>query len=299
MIERSKNTFKGVLFSAINTPRATLYHLFDRTFSIAWYFNQYPPDRLIRSFFSSLFYIHNFVFPGELPLVNGINWSLEVEVQYYILAPAFVWLVCQIKDKVRRRIFTSFLIIALAVLSWLIDVQFEINTVSLASYLTYFFCGILLCDLYLLEDTNSKHLNHFSVSACGLALLALIVTTEHVKSPSVLLRILSPMWIFGFYFVVLGNSWWRRIFRTNALTLIGGMCYTIYLLHYAVISAVTHHSINWVSIKSYGLFLFVQSLIVLPVVAVISVGFFLLVEKPCMKKNWPIELYNRLKLRAG
>ncbi|MDQ6888687.1 MAG: acyltransferase [Bacteroidota bacterium] len=37
--------------------------------------------------FASLFYIHNLVYPGTLPVINPVAWSLEIEIQFYIMVP--------------------------------------------------------------------------------------------------------------------------------------------------------------------------------------------------------------------
>lgn len=42
---------------------------------------------LFASLGASLLYLHNLIFPGTFPLISGLTWLLEVEVQYYILAP--------------------------------------------------------------------------------------------------------------------------------------------------------------------------------------------------------------------
>ena len=50
-------------------------------------FNQ-PPASMTVSFFSSVLYSHGWVF-GTLPKVFPPGWSLEIEVQFYLLAPLF------------------------------------------------------------------------------------------------------------------------------------------------------------------------------------------------------------------
>lgn len=41
----------------------------------------------IVSYFSSIIYSHNFIYPGIMPLLNVPAWSLKIEIQFYILAP--------------------------------------------------------------------------------------------------------------------------------------------------------------------------------------------------------------------
>jgi len=266
-------------------------------FLLAWYFGRNTIEVLVPSLFWSLFYLHNIAFPGDLPYISGVTWSLEIEVQYYILAPLITWAVCCIRNKFQRRLIIFILIIVFAILSWFIQVVLEIKTISLALYLQYFFCGILLCDLYLLENKDTKYLNSLPVFVLGLVLLSLIVGTEHTGSQSLLLRLASPLIIFGFYAIVFWHAWWRRIFRLTILTLIGGMCYTIYLLHHAVISTVARHSVRQLHISEYYLFFLIQATILLLFVVLISSMYFLLIEKPCMKKNWPSKLYEHIKYR--
>ena len=37
----------------------------------------------IESYLSSIIYSHNFIFPGTLPKLNAVAWSLEIEIQFY------------------------------------------------------------------------------------------------------------------------------------------------------------------------------------------------------------------------
>ena len=43
-------------------------------------------NELLPHFFASLFYVHNIVYDAH-SAVNGVAWSLEVEIQFYLLAP--------------------------------------------------------------------------------------------------------------------------------------------------------------------------------------------------------------------
>ena len=47
-----------------------------------------PLDVLIPSWLASIGYLHNFLFYG-IPILNGAAWSLEVEIQFYLIAPLF------------------------------------------------------------------------------------------------------------------------------------------------------------------------------------------------------------------
>ncbi len=80
------------------------------------------------------------------------------------------------------------------------------------------------------------------------------------------------------------SSWF---FRHRSITLVGGMCYSIYLLHYGLISAAGKLSARLLVGSNYTTRLLLDCLIVLPVVFGVSLGFFLLIERPCMNPEWP------------
>jgi len=251
---------------------------------------------LIPSFFCSLFYVHNIFYPGELPYVNPVTWSLEVEVQYYILAPFFVWALCLVKNKFRRRMLTLVLIIAFAWLGWMLDIYWQVQTFSLAWFLQYFFSGILLCDIYLFDRGKLDKLNHWVVFLLGLIILLPVISVEHSQTPDLLLRIASPLMILAFYLIVFGNRWWNKIFSLNGMTLIGGMCYSIYLLHAAVISAIGSVTITGIYTDNFVLYYWVQVFIYLLTILAVCSIYFLLIEKPCMKPDWPTRLWGKFSL---
>jgi peptidoglycan/LPS O-acetylase OafA/YrhL len=76
---------------------------------------------------------------------------------------------------------------------------------------------------------------------------------------------------------VLGNPW---------VATIGGMCYTVYLYHTLVISAMYRVTVH-LHTHTIWLDLLVQFLVTVPVVLLISAGLFALFERPFMRADWP------------
>ncbi len=264
--------------------------------------DRYSNSDLTVSLFSSLFYISNFIFPGELPHINNVTWSLEIEVQFYIVAPFIVGALCLIKNKTFRRATMLALIAGTAIFSWLLADVLLFPVTSLPLFLQYFFGGILLCDIFLLDSDKLGKINNAAGFIAGLVLLIIIISFEHAGSanplighPDPFIRIISPLLIIGFYLTVFGNAWWNRVFSFNVLTLIGGMCYSIYLLHWVIISGVGQILTRKIAVSNYYTFFAAQFFVSIFVIVIISAIYYLLIEKPCMKRDWYIKLYKRLK----
>lgn len=65
-------------------------------------------DEALESYFASFFYCSNFIYPGELPKINGVTWSLEIEIQFYILAPLLAYLFSVKLASIRRKLIVFF-----------------------------------------------------------------------------------------------------------------------------------------------------------------------------------------------
>jgi peptidoglycan/LPS O-acetylase OafA/YrhL len=103
------------------------------------------------------------------------------------------------------------------------------------------------------------------------------------------LNSVAYVWVFPFFVSVFRGKVWSKIFTNSWIVVFGGMCYTIYLIHYPILFFVCQVISPWLDGFSsnfwnvYGLFL----LITLPVLALTSSLFFYFFEKPFMYKDWP------------
>ncbi len=244
----------------------------------------------IESYLASIFYLHNFSYgTGERTLLNPVAWSLEVEVQFYIIAPFIAVRLFRLTKVLRKAVFLLLMVAFLAG-NYFVELPF----VSLINYFHYFILGFLLTDIYISSNLifEQKTLN----TVFAFTGLVLVWIFDIQTEMPVFLRILSEsMQVFGiflFYYFVLIQAGVGSL-RRGAIPVIGGMCYSIYLIHTQVIS----FSGNWLLKYQGGL---LHPLAVafgtLLILAIASIAFFLLIERPCMQKNWYRHLWSKSSL---
>lgn len=246
-------------------------------------------NEAISSYLSSIIYSHNIFFPEILPKLNAVVWSLEIEIQFYILAPLMAY-VFSVKSIHFRRISLIFM----AVLFVFIN-QFKLvpwNFISLINYFQYFIIGFLLADFYILKS-NLLPRTKFD-SQIGLFFFILIWVFDNADFESNLQKfiweLIQLISIFFLYYYVL----FHKIFRFLSLKLItniGGMCYSIYLLHIQIISLFGNPILNFSFSKYAFVNISIYSVILLLLIISISSLFFILVERPCMDKDWHKKIF--------
>jgi peptidoglycan/LPS O-acetylase OafA/YrhL len=99
--------------------------------------------------------------------------------------------------------------------------------------------------------------------------------------------------ILSFFFAVFLGKYHNRFFVNKWIYTIGGMCYSIYLLHYAFFHLLVKFSKQLALTNDYGVNLGIQIIIGLPIILAISIVFFIFVERPCMNPEWPLVLKKR------
>ena len=231
---------------------------------------------MLPHFGASAVYMHNVIYDSASPIL-GVACSLEIEVQFYLLAP-FLCFVFLIRNPIFRRAILFLLIIMFALYAW--KQSFE-QPAILPHFLCYFLAGMLLADLYMLK--HRPVLNN----RLGFGLGILIF----VGSPFIISVNLFSLFILKFallicaFYLVLFNDRLKFFFQNRYLTLVGGMCYSIYLLHTLIISALFNGLKELETIGGVAGIIFYAA-IAITAVLIISAIFYKLVEQPCMRKGW-------------
>jgi len=237
---------------------------------------------------ASLAYVHNIVY-GVPSTINVVAWSLEIEVQFYILAPALA-VVFTIRNRaIRRAVIVAAAATILAVQAWLAPAPWV--PLSVVGFLQFFLCGFLLADLYV-ADWKGKPSRTLAWDAASLVGWPLLIALWLQKSPSPAIFIVLAFLLFCAGFRGRITS---RALGTPAIATIGGMCYTIYLLHFPLISMIGRHTLSVGATLRPWMHLLIQTAILAPPVLLISVVYFALIERPCMERDWPQKLTARLR----
>jgi len=235
---------------------------------------------------ASLAYVNAFVF-GAHPYPNNVLWSLEVEVQFYLLAPWLVKIFFVRKAWWRRLLIAGTAVLFPYLAGWIGGANYWAWS-SLLGNLQYFLAGFLLADFYLAGWLATAR--KFKWDAVFLlAGAATVFIQGHTAwlflMPWLILAACVSAFRGRIIARLLGNRW---------LTTIGGMCYTIYLYHWFMISMLYRGTIG-LQTKILWLDLLIQFAVMTPVIIVVCTGLFVLFERPFMRRDWPQKLWGKIR----
>jgi len=248
------------------------------------------PDSLFAAYLASLSYTYCMIF-GALPKLNGVAWSLEIEVQFYILAPLIAVLMF------RSRIGNRALIFCAIAFVWAYAVTpvaySNLHTRwTILTCLPYFLAGIAVEEYC--RNLVSKRLSNAVASLADMVGLGSLVAlaTVQLSPESPWQSTLKVLLVLGALWGMLHGSVSRRVLSIPWISVIGGMCYTIYLIHMPILEVGANLTSKVGAGLPYPIYLMIQSCFLLPAVLVASIIFYVMIERPCMNKNWPSNLVN-------
>jgi peptidoglycan/LPS O-acetylase OafA/YrhL len=235
---------------------------------------------------ASLIYLHNLLF-GEHSLINPVAWTLEIEVQFYCLVSLLAWIFA-IKSTAGRRATLAILILLTGILQtiyWGAPARVQL---TILYAIQFFLAGFLLADIYLV-DWEGQPASRWAwdlVSVIGWPLLFL---PADLKIWICLPFLMLALCISAFKGIVS-----RRFFTNKTVTIVGGMCYSIYLFHYILIPGVLQLFKSLTTGRSFTEYFLTQCVYYGMTLLLVSGAYFVLVERPCMRPDWPRRAARRI-----
>jgi len=232
---------------------------------------------------ASSVYLHNLIFGGFPGAVNTVAWSLEVEVQFYVLVPLLSMLFAIADARMRRGVILAVMLVA----GFLSNPLYRSTHLhySILYYVAFFLAGFLVVDLHLQRSNGKSSFLWDALAFCLWPLVWLMGRDSgHVVLPFVIVLL---------YLAAFRGRICSAIFSNPIITDIGGMCYSIYLFHFLVIYGVKHLSASLHFGDNFWLYFALQCCLIIPFVLLFCGTFFLLIERPCMDRDWPRKLWRQ------
>ncbi len=132
--------------------RIEIPYLITLTFFFLWglAFHGDNFSEMLPRYLAGLIYSHSLIYDGSLNPILTVAWTLEIEIQFYLLAPLLCRIFCIQKPSLRR----GLILLAMATIDPIVSQANDILPSviwreSILDHLSYFLAGILLADLYL------------------------------------------------------------------------------------------------------------------------------------------------------
>jgi peptidoglycan/LPS O-acetylase OafA/YrhL len=249
-------------------------------FFFQWQVRHFDPVELFPHLLASLLYAHGLLY-GAHSTINSVAWSLEIEIQFYLLVPLLVK-IFKLSNAAFRR---GLLLVLIAGGGWLSqNVIYPSGSMplilSLANFAHYFLVGFLLADLYL----NGWFRPERQSWAGDLLTLAASAAIVAVLNPYGQFYYALPLLVLVLYLGCFLGKLSNTFIRQRWIVIIGGMCYTYYLYHVPIVSGLLSKSSVLMSVgRPLWLDFLLQALLVCPLIFVLCSWWFVMTEKPFMR----------------
>ncbi|PZR56457.1 MAG: hypothetical protein DLM50_08250 [Candidatus Meridianibacter frigidus] len=193
---------------------------------------------------SHLFFVHN-LWPDTYGAINGVLWTLAVEVQFYCIFP-IIW------PAFARRPIITFLGLNVLAIAYRLHVQSAPDASRLIEllpgYLDLFACGMIAAYAYVRLRAKSAYpavrVSATLFALVGFALLTILMeslfSVRHAQSDWPLhWEAANRTWLaFAFAFIALASlcaaSWWKRLLANPFLVFFSIISYNLYIYHQLV-----------------------------------------------------------------
>ncbi len=232
-----------------------------------------PLGELLPHFGATCVYLHSAIYHIASP-INPVTWSLEVEAQFYLAMPLLAKVFNIQSAMLRRGVILGAMILFGSIAR-------SMPHATLPEQLPHFLVGFLLADFWLHEWKQKlvpMRGGDFYALGSGLALYLVLFWHRSIPGSDVLL----PLLLLAFCGTSLRSRYVAAALRHWITVTLGGMCYTFYLYHVPVLSAVTRVTGKWITVTEQWQAYVLHFITATPVVVAVSMIMFALVERPFM-----------------
>jgi peptidoglycan/LPS O-acetylase OafA/YrhL len=240
---------------------------------------------------AGLIYGNVFIFGTANP-INPVTWSLETEAQFYVIIPLIIWLVFKVKNSA----ISILVLLGLIVGSIFFRNEYVFSAHwgrSIFAYFVNFAMGIIVCWSYL-KFPNWFKVRHWLYDLGGLIAtfgLFYFYKPQHYIGNQIFFNISIALVMITAFKGHIFNWFYTR----PLIYIIGGMCYSIYLIHYAFLHlSVKYTKYLFIKDWNYSTNLALQVLVSIPLVLFVSSVFFIWFERPFMDRNWVEKLRRKI-----
>lgn len=250
---------------------------------------------LLESLGASLIYMHGVIFDAS-PRLNPPAWSLEVEIQFYILSPLILFLLVKLAPHARMICALALAVGGIFLAHFLLEVaDIHVFYYTFLGHSYGFLLGIAVAQYAALYNPFEASKSHWFDLFFAVSMVVLFLTSGIEKSGSWDRDLLRLACFIGLYLGAARGIYASRLLSIPILTLIGGACYSIYLTHVPVMQ-IAANVLYWIdpALSQTGAIIMGWVFLV-PIATIAGLVFYLLVERPCMSKTWPQDLWAFIK----
>jgi peptidoglycan/LPS O-acetylase OafA/YrhL len=229
--------------------------------------------------------------------LNPPAWSLEIEFQFYVLAPAIILFALAVgrpwRSFAAEVLTMAGVVVAMKLMAEAFAPQ-ELRRFLVSNFVEFFVLGFVLSRLYARGVFRDSRLGA-AATPLFLGGLCLAWYADHLGSVNAsnnepLIRLMMLTSFAAVFAGALSGGVGRWFTSATWIATIGGMCYTIYLIHLSFLQVATRLLFRVIPVHDLLSGVLVYGLVLIPLLLAASIIFFLLVEKPCMDPQWPQKL---------
>ncbi|GAB2475092.1 acyltransferase family protein [Algoriphagus taiwanensis] len=239
----------------------------------------YPGAELLRHFLATITYTHQF-FYGEYSIINPVAWSLEVEIQFYLIAPFLASAYFGIRNTRERRALLIWGLFCFILFQHGMGWQLMPFKPTLLGQFPHFLVGMLAADLYTQPLRGIRKSYLWDALFPVLVLTLAFTWSEELGKMLVFELALLLVFISSFYGKILG-----RFLSLQWIVIIGGMCYSLYLIHLPLMEAFYLLIGKFGQWSGYFGQLSITLIVVLPMILFSGVIAYRWIEQPFMKRQ--------------